>query len=86
MVLGHSHYRKITGDLVLDRVFGTSVPERPLPADLASADRTSVDAHIARSRSDLQDWAAANSDLVAPIVGMAQTSTTHSRQAEAICW
>ena len=83
----HSHYRKITGDLVLDRVFGTSVPERPLPADFGvPLTGTSVDAHIARSRSDLQGWAAANSDLVAPIVGMAQTSTTHSRQAEAICW
>jgi hypothetical protein len=44
------------------------------------------DAHIARAATDLQAWAAANSDLVAPIMRAAQTSTTHSRQAEATCW
>src|SRR5262249_40538290 len=28
-----SHYREITGNLVLDRVFGTRDPSRPLPED-----------------------------------------------------
>ena len=83
----HSHYRKITGDLILDRLFGTRAAERQLPVDFGvPLTGTSVDAHIARSRSDLQGWAAANSDLVAPIVHAARTSTTHSRQAEASCW
>ena len=48
----HSHYRKITGDLVLDRVFGTSEPERPLPANFGvRLTGTNIDAHISRSRS-----------------------------------
>ena len=29
----HSHYRKVTGDLMLDRVFGTHRRQRPLPQD-----------------------------------------------------
>ena len=83
----HSHYRKITGDLVLDRVFGTSAPERPLPADFGvRLTAANIDAHIARAGTGLRAWAAANSDLVSPIVRAAQTSTTHSRQAEATCW
>ncbi len=83
----HSHYRKITGDLVLDRVFGTTAPERPLPADFGvRLTAANIDAHIARAGTGLRAWAAANSDLVSPIVRAAQTSTTHSRQAEATCW
>ena len=83
----HSHYRKVTGDLILDRIFGHSEPGRPLPGDfgvrLTGAD---VSAHIARTKADLEAWASANSDLVAPIVRAAQTSKSHSRQAEASCW
>ncbi len=65
----HSHYRKITGDLVLDRVFGTTAPERPLPADFGvRLTAANIDAHIARAGTGLRAWAAANSDLVSPIV------------------
>ena len=83
----HSHYRKATGDLMLDRVLGYSDPKRPMPADfgvrLTSAN---VDQHIARSKVDLQAWASANSELVAPIVLAARTLKTGSRQPEATCW
>jgi hypothetical protein len=83
----HSHYRKVTGDLILDRVLGYSEGGRPLPADfgvrLTSAN---VDAHIARARSDLAAWASANSDLVAPIMRAAQTLKALNRQGEAACW
>ena len=83
----HSHYRKATGDLMLDRVLGYSDPKRRMPADfgvrLTSAN---VDRHIARAKADLQAWAAANSELVEPIVRAARTLTSRSRQAEATCW
>ena len=65
----------------------TSEPERPLPADFGvRLTAANIDAHISRAGTDLQAWAVAGSDLVSPIVRTAQTSTTHSRQAEAICW
>ena len=88
----HSHYRKVTGDLVLDRVLGHSERERPLPADFGvrltgtNIDAHIIDAHIARARSELAVWASANSDLVAPIVRAAQSLKTLSRQGEAACW
>ena len=83
----HSHYRKVTGNLILDRVFGYSEPERPLPADFGvRLTGANVDAHIARARIELQAWASANSDLVSPIVRAARTLKAQSRQAEAHCW
>jgi hypothetical protein len=81
----YSHYRKVTGDLILDRVLGAQ--GRPLPADFGvRLTGASVDAHIARARSELAVWASANSDLVAPIVRAAQTLKTLNRQSEATCW
>jgi hypothetical protein len=82
-----SHYRKVTGDLVLDRVLGHRERERPLPADFGvRLTGTNIDAHIARARSALAVWASANSDLVVPIVRAAQTLKTLNRQGEATCW
>ena len=83
----HSHYRKATGDLILDRVFGYSEPERPLPADFGvRLTRANVDLHIARTRVELQAWASVNSGLLSPIVQAAQTLKSLNRQAEATCW
>jgi hypothetical protein len=83
----HSHYRKVTGDLVLDRLFGYSKRERPLPADFGvRLTAANVDAHITRARDELAVWASANSDLVSPIVRAAQSLKTLNRQAEATCW
>lgn len=87
----HSHYRKATGDLILDRLFEYRDPRRPVPADfgvrLSSAN---VDAHIARTRATLAAWSAANAELVDPIVHAARTLNTRAnlrtRQAEATCW
>ena len=82
-----SHYRKITGDLVLDRVLGYTGRERPLPMDFGvRLTGANVDAHITRARSELAAWAAANSDLVSPIVRAAQSLKTLNRQSEATCW
>jgi hypothetical protein len=83
----HSHYRKVTGDLILDRTLSYSTRERPLPADFGvRLTETNVDAHIARVRSELAAWASANADLVSPIVRAAQSLKTLNRQGEATCW
>jgi hypothetical protein len=83
----HSHYRKVTGDLILDRTLGYSKRERPLPADFGvRLTGANVDAHIARARSELAAWASANADLVSPIVRAAQSLKTLNRQVEATCW
>ena len=83
----HSHYRKATGDLILDRVFGYSDPKRLIPADFGvQLTSANVDQHIARAKAGLQAWAAANSELVEPIVRAGRTLKTHSRQPEATCW
>ena len=81
----YSHYRKVTGDLILDRVFGAQ--GRPLPADFGvRLTGANVDAHIARARGELAAWASANADLVSPIVRAAQSLKTLNRQSEATCW
>jgi hypothetical protein len=83
----HSHYRKVTGDLILDRTLGYSKRERPLPADFGvRLTGANVDTHIAHARSELAVWASANSDLVSPIVRAAQSLKTLNRQGEATCW
>jgi hypothetical protein len=83
----HSHYRKVTSDLVLDRVLGHSERERPLPADFGvRLTGTNVEAHIAGARSALAVWASANSELLVPIVRAAQTLKTFNHQGEATCW
>ena len=83
----HSHYRKVTGDLVLDRVLGYSERARQLPADFGvRLTGANVDAHIARARSELAAWASANDDLVSPIVRAARSLKTLNRQGEATCW
>jgi hypothetical protein len=83
----HSHYRMVTGDLVLDRVLGYSGRGSTLPADFGvRLTAANVGAHVARGRSELAAWASANADLVSPIVRAAQTLKTLNRQAEATCW
>jgi len=83
----HSHYRQVTGDLVLDRVLGYTERERQLPADFGvRLTGANVDAHIVRARSELAAWASANADLVSPIVRAAQSLKTLNRQGEATCW
>jgi hypothetical protein len=81
-----SHYRAITGDMILDRMFGTRDPSRPLPEDfgvrLTSA---SIDGHIDRSRRKLAEWAAANPDPV-ELIDKAARPPRLDRQSEATCW
>jgi hypothetical protein len=82
-----SHYRRATGDLILDRIFGYTNPSRRHANDfgvpLTSA---TIDAHLARSRSQLADWAAENQDFASEIVAAAKSPKALNRQAEATCW
>ena len=70
MVLGHSHYRKDTGDLILDRVLRVIPNPRATFRTISAYALTgqNIDAHIARSRARLADWVAANPDLAAQII------------------
>jgi hypothetical protein len=82
-----SHYRKETGDLILDRIFDYHDPARTLPEDfgirLTSAN---IDAHLVRGRAKLAEWAAENPELDAQIIAAAGSPNSQSRQAEATCW
>ena len=83
----YSHYRRAAGDLILDRVFGHSEPSRTLPADFGvRLTAENVDAHLARSKTKLTDWAATNPELASQIVAAAQNPKAQTRQAEATCW
>ena len=81
-----SHYRKQTGDLILDRVFDYSDPSRAVPADfgvrLTSAD---IDAHLISAATILANWSA-QSDLASQIAREASKPGKFNRQAEATCW
>jgi hypothetical protein len=82
-----SHYRKETGDLILDRIFGRNDPARSLPADFGvRLTGENIDTHLARSSAGLADWAASNSELVSQIVAAGRNPAAETRQAEATCW
>jgi hypothetical protein len=82
----YSHYRKPTGDLMLDRIFGHNDPARPLPADfgvrLTSAN---IDAHIARTNENLIELKAVDPDIQ-KFVDVASKPHRLNHQPEATCW
>jgi hypothetical protein len=83
----YSHYRKEIGDLILDRIFGHTDPSRQLPPDFGvRLTAANIDAHIARSRAKLDDWAATNPELTAQLDAAARSPKPQSHQAEATCW
>ena len=82
-----AHYREITGDLILDRVFGVRDPSRPLPEEFGvRLTPASIDQHLNRSRDKRAAWVAANPDLAALIDKAAQPPRLWDRQREATCW
>ena len=83
----YAHYRKETGDLMLDRIFNYRDPARPLPDDFGTRlTGQNIDSHLARSRSKLAEWVAANQDFASQIVAAAKNPKAPNRQAEATCW
>jgi len=82
----YSHYRKATGDLILDRIFGYTDPSRALPADFGvRLTAANIDTHIARSKARLADWATGN-ELAEKVMEAARNPKAQNRQAEATCW
>ena len=81
-----SHYRRITGDLVLDRVFGVRDSSRPLPDDFGvRLTALSIDEHLERSRTKRAEWEIANPDLT-ELINKAARPPREDRQREATCW
>jgi hypothetical protein len=82
-----SHYRKETGDLILDRIFEHGSPARTPPGDFGvRLTGENVDTHLARSRVKLADWVAANPEVVSEILTAVRNPKAQTRQAEATCW
>ena len=85
----YSHYRNVTGNLILDRILEHTDAERTLPADFGvrlTAD--TVDAHLARSKAGFADWVAANPEFAMQILTLPRQlkATAINRQAQANCW
>ena len=83
----HSHYRRATGDLILDRIFGHDDPAHHLPDDFGvRVTGANIDAHLASSKAKLADWVAANPNFASQIIAAAENPKAPNRQAEATCW
>jgi hypothetical protein len=83
-----SHYRRATGDLILDRVLGdgAAVPARTLPADFGvRLTAANIDARLAQAKAGLETWMM-QSDLALQVAREAAKPSRYSRQAEATCW
>jgi len=82
-----SHYRKATGDLILDRVLGGGDPARPLPSDFGvRLTGATIEAHVAHSRRTHEGWQAREGDLAAQITRAVSGPMVENRQAHATCW
>ncbi|MBR0781096.1 hypothetical protein [Bradyrhizobium iriomotense] len=81
-----SHYRKETGDLILDRLFDYRDPGRATHEDfgvrLTSAN---VDAHLAEGANNVAKWAA-QSELASNIARDASKPSKSNQQSSATCW
>jgi hypothetical protein len=87
MVLGSFAYHRATGHLILDRIFDYRDPARVVPEDFGvRLTGENIDAHLARSRAKLAEWAADNPELDPQIVAAVKSPKSQRRQAEATCW
>lgn len=81
-----SHYRKKTGDLILDRVLDLRDPSPAGPADFGMRLTTAnIDAQLASDAIGLAKWTA-QSDFASRIAREAGKPGKFNRQAEATCW
>ncbi|MDF0517598.1 hypothetical protein P0R31_10180 [Bradyrhizobium yuanmingense] len=81
-----SHYRKQTGDLILDRIFDSTDPNRAVPADFGTRlTSANIDAHLTGIATNLANWSA-HSDLASQIAREVGKPGKFNRQAEATCW
>jgi hypothetical protein len=82
----YTHYRKATGDMILDRVLDYRDPIRAVPDDFGvRLTAGNIDAEIASSRLKLAAWATANHDA-SRIIAAAKGPRAQNRQPKATCW
>jgi hypothetical protein len=81
-----SHYRKATGDLILDRIFDFHDPARALPEDFGvRVTAANIDVHLARATAARAAWAAGNSEWESIMYSDVNRSAA-VRQRAATCW
>ena len=81
-----SHYRQAAGDLILDRIFDYRDAARTLPDDFGvRLTAANIDAHLARTRLKLAEWAAANPDFVSQMAAVVRNAEAGTRQTQATC-
>jgi len=82
-----AHYRKATGDLILDRVLSYRSPTRAVPDDFGvRLTAANVEAELTSTKAKLAGWASANADLATKIFDAARHPDARSRQSIATCW
>jgi hypothetical protein len=83
----YSHYRRATGDLILDRIFNYRDSRRHVPDDFGvRLTAANVEAHIATADADLAAWSQADAELAGPILRAARTLEGVNNESLATCW
>lgn len=76
-----SHYRVIVGNWVLDRMFGLTDVDRPLPADFGVKLSTrDIDAHLRSKRANAQRYRQDNVELVNLVQELCKAGRTSTQQ------
>jgi hypothetical protein len=79
----YSHYRRATGDLILDRIFDYRDPTRELPDDFGTRLTTAtIEAHLVDSRARIAKWSADNAAAIAPQVISAAPRTEATKSPD----
>ncbi len=74
-----SHYRSETGDLVLDRLFGVSDANRPIPEDFGAVlTSAGIEEHLAETRRRKEIWRRSHASEVDEIHGLAREALSAS--------
>lgn len=82
----HAHYRRATGDLMLDRIFAYRAPARVVPDDFGvSLTAANIEAHLKNTRAKLADWASSNAELATKIADAPRRLDAPSHQSTATC-
>jgi hypothetical protein len=82
------HYRRETGDLIMDRIFDHHEPGRAVPDNFGvRLTGDNVGPRLARQDMKLRQWMDARTEELAPIKSMADRAPRNViRQAEMACW
>jgi hypothetical protein len=79
----YAHYTRAAGALILDRLLDMSSSSSDLPDDFGvRLTGENVTSHLIRTKGELDDWAAKNSELAT----LSKHAMSRTNQAEASCW